>query len=134
MSQRKDKVAQRIKEEISRIVHDQIKDPRIGFVTFTKVELTDDLRHAKVFYSVLGNDEQKSEAKKGLESAHNYIRKLLAECLELRYTPDFSFKVDETVEYDIHMSEIFHKIEEERNQREGSSDDQETDTGENQQI
>ena len=119
MSQRKQKVAQRIKEEISRIVHDQIKDPRIGFVTFTRVDLTDDLRHAKVFYSVLGNDEQKLEAKKGLNSAHNYIRKLLAECLELRYTPDFSFKVDESVEFDVHLSEIFEKIEEERKQREG---------------
>jgi len=134
MSQRKQKVAQRIKEEISRIVHDQIKDPRIGFVTFTRVELSDDLRLAKVFYSVLGDDEQKFEAKKGLDSAHNYIRKLLAECLELRHTPDFSFKVDEAVEYDIHMSGIFEKIEEERKQREGSTDDKEANTGEDQAI
>ncbi|MFH1062641.1 MAG: 30S ribosome-binding factor RbfA [Candidatus Omnitrophota bacterium] len=129
MSQRKQKVAQRIKEDISRIIHDQIKDPRIGFVTLTRVELTDDLRYAKVFYSVLGDEIQKKAAVEGLESAHPYIRKLLGESLELRNTPDFSFKVDESIDYDIHMAKIFDKIEEERKQREGSADDQETDTG-----
>ena len=129
MNQRKQKVAQRIKEEISGIIHNQIKDPRIGFVTLTRVELTDDLRFAKVFYSVLGDEAQKLSAAEGLESAHKYIRKLLGDRLELRSTPDFSFKVDESIDYDIHMAKIFDKIKEERSQREGLADDQETDTG-----
>jgi ribosome-binding factor A len=131
MNQRKQKVAQRIKEDISRIVHEEIKDPRIGFVTFTRVEITDDLRFAKVFYSVLGDDTKKLAAAQGLESAHKYIRKLLGECIELRNTPDFSFKVDESIDYDIHMAKIFDEIEEERKQREGLADDQETDIGNN---
>ncbi|MBU1087639.1 MAG: 30S ribosome-binding factor RbfA [Candidatus Omnitrophica bacterium] len=134
MSQRKQRVEQRIKEEISSIIHEQIKDPRIGFVTLTRVELKDDLRYAKVFYSVLGDEKQKTEAKQGLESAHNYIRKLLGDSLDLRNTPDFCFKVDESIEYDIHMAKIFNEIEEERKQREGLADDQETDTGKDQTI
>lgn len=129
MSQRKDRVAQRIKEEVSTIIHDKIKDPRIGFITITNVELTNDLRIAKVFYSVLGDDDKKKEAKEGLESALKYVRKLLGETVELRYTPDIMFRLDTSVEYNMHIGEIFDKIEKERLQKEEEDkDDYETDS------
>ena len=129
MSQRKDRVAQRIKEEISNIIHDKIKDPRIGFLTITNVEITNDLRIAKVFYSVLGDDDKKKEAKEGLESALKYIRKLLVETVELRYTPDIMFRLDTSVEYNMHIGGIFDKIEKERLQKEEEGkDDYETDS------
>ena len=118
MSQRKEKVAQRIKEEISTIIHDKIKDPRIGFITITKVELTSDLRIAKIFYSILGDDEKKKEAKDGLASATKYIRKLLGETVELRYTPEIAFRIDTSAEYNMHIGKIFDKIEKERLEKE----------------
>ncbi|MCK4994416.1 MAG: 30S ribosome-binding factor RbfA [Candidatus Omnitrophica bacterium] len=118
MSQRKEKVAQRIKEEISTIIHDKIKDPRIGFLTITKVELTNDLRSAKVFYSVLGEADKKKEAHDGLTSANKYIRKLVGDTMELRYTPEIFFKLDTSTEYGIHIGKIFDVIEKEREEKE----------------
>jgi len=123
MSQRREKVAQRIKEEVSKIIHDEIKDPRIGFLTISRVDLTDDLRYAKIYYSILGNDEQKKSAQTGLKSALKYVRKLLGERIRLRYTPDVSFKIDESIEYSIHLDEIFDKIEKQRDKKKGNSDD-----------
>ena len=123
MSQRKERVAQRIKEEVSNIIHDKIKDPRIGFLTITKVELTNDLRIAKVFYSVLGTDVKKKEACEGLVSATKYIRKLLGDTIELRYTPEVIFKLDTTTEYNLHIGKIFDKIEKERLEKEEKEED-----------
>jgi len=123
MSQRKDKVSQRIKEEVSKIIHDELKDPRIGFLTITKVELTDDLRFAKIFYSILGDKAQKKAAQDGLKSACKFIRKFLGERVKLRYTPDISFRVDKSIEYCIHINELFDKLEQERKQKEGTTDD-----------
>ena len=127
MSQRKEKVAQRIKEEISNIIHDKIKDPRIGFLTITEVELTNDLRIAKVLYSVLGEDDKKKEARQGLESATKYIRKLLGDTVELRYTPEIIFKLDTSCEYNVHIGKIFDKIEKERLEKEEKEEKEEDD-------
>ena len=127
MSQRKQRVTERIKQELSSIIHDQIKDPRVGFVTITRVQLNDDLKYAKVFFSVMGTEEEKKSAKEGLDSAKNYIRKLLGDSLDIRYTPDFVFKIDESIEYDMHIEKLFDQIEQERKQREGDSDDTQTD-------
>ena len=129
MSQRKHKVAQRIKEEISDILQTQMRDPRIGFVTVTRVELTDDLRMSRIFYSVLGNEEQKREVKAALNSGLKYIRKLLGERVKLRYTPEIMFRFDSSPEYSIHMEQLFEEIREERRGREGNADEQGTDSG-----
>ena len=114
MSQRQQRVAERIKEEVGEIICKKIKDPRIGFVTIIRVELTADLKSAKIFYSVLGSSDKKQQAKEGLKSAEKYIRCLLGELLKLRCTPEISFKVDEYIEKSIHMQEIFDKIAQER--------------------
>ena len=123
MSQRKEKVAQRMKEEISDIIHNEIKDPRIGFLTITKVELTPDLRFGKVYYSIMGGDEQKKAAQEGLESAYKFIRRLLGERIKIRYTPDISFRVDDSCEYNLHIAEIFDKLEQERLKKKGADND-----------
>ncbi|MFH2138576.1 MAG: 30S ribosome-binding factor RbfA [Candidatus Omnitrophota bacterium] len=114
MSQRQEKVSQAIKEEISRIIHDQIRDPRVGFLTITRVKLTADLRFARVFYSILGNELQKKDAQEGLDSALKYIRRLLGERVKLRYTPEVCFTLDESGEYSIRMQEIFDKLDKEK--------------------
>lgn len=123
MTQRQERVKQRIKEEISRILHDEIKDPRIGFITVTKVELTSDLQHAKIFYSILGDEDKKKEAQQGLKSANKYMRRILGENLKLRYTPEIVFKLDTSIDYNIHIGKIFDKIEKERTEKEGKSND-----------
>ena len=84
---RHDKVAQALKEEISLIIHDELKDPRLGFVTITKLELTPDLRCAKVFYSVFGKDEDHKKTKEALNSSLGFIRRLIARRIKLRFAP-----------------------------------------------
>ena len=119
MSQRQEKVAQRIKEEISTIIHDHLRDPRIGFVTITQVKLTADLRFARILYSILGDEEQKKKTQEGLDSGTKYLRKILGDCLKLRYAPDIIFQYDDTLEERIKLDQLFDKIEKER---EGNSE------------
>ncbi len=105
---RVDKVASAIKEEIGSIIHDELHDPRLGFITVVRVEVTKDLQIAKIYFSVLGTEKQKEDAQTGIESARGFIRRLVGDRLKLRYTPELIFKLDESVEYSI---DIFAKID-----------------------
>jgi len=82
-------------EEISRLVQKGLKDPRVGFITITAVQLTDNLKNAKVFISAMGDKEKAADAVKGLRSAQGYIRRELGKNLYLRYIPELDFRVDE---------------------------------------
>lgn len=106
------RVAQAIKEEVSVIIHDQIKDPRVGFVTITNIELTPDLRFAKIYFSVLGNEDDYKKTKGALDSSLGFIRKLIAERLKLRFAPDIMFKEDRSSEYSTRIEEILNEIKE----------------------
>ena len=90
-SQRPGRVQEAIRQEVSRIVQNEMKDPRIGFITITKVELTKDLRYARVYFSVLGEEKEKKLALKGLNSASGYIKGLLADRIKLRFMPEVVF-------------------------------------------
>ncbi len=114
MGVRSERVANEMREHISRIISEEIKDSRIGFVTVTKVEVTPDLRNAKVFFSSLGGKEEKEEALKGLNSASGYIRKLLGERMRFKFVPELLFRLDESAEYIIHLNKIFDKIHKEK--------------------
>ncbi len=107
---RLERVTQLIKKEISGIIHDELRDPRIGFVTITKVQVTPDLRQAKVYFSILGNSEDTDKTSEGLKSACGYIRKLIGRRLKLRYIPEISFYLDKSIEYSIHISETIEKL------------------------
>ncbi len=113
-----DRINQAIKEEISRIIHLEVKDPRLQFVTVTHVEVTRDLQHAKVYFSVLGNTAKVKEAQQGLDSARGFIRKLVGERVRLRYTPQIDFIFDETIEYSARIEETIERI---KNEFEGDS-------------
>lgn len=107
-SDRPQKVAEAIKEEVAQILQRELKDPRIGFVTVTRVTITPDLQHAVVYYSQLpsGNEPAKAsglasssqsraaEPEAGLKSARGFIRKLLGERLRIRVTPEVTFRAD----------------------------------------
>lgn len=106
-----------LKQEVSRIIHDDLKDPRVGFVTVTNVEVTADLRSAKIYYSILGSEKNKQDTLVGLKQATGYIRKLIGERLKLRYTPEIAFYIDKTSEYVQHIQEIIDRIHEEDEKR-----------------
>lgn len=96
---RSDRVGELIREEVSKMIMREIKDPRIGFVTLTHIELSDDLRNAKIFVSIMGNENDKKNTIKGLESASGFIRRELRKRLRLRIIPDIIFRIDTSIEH-----------------------------------
>lgn len=99
-----------VQREISKIIAREIKDPRIHPMTsVVSVEVTPDLKFAKVFVSVLGDEMDKENTRRGLASAASHIRSLLAKSLNLRNTPELTFVIDDSIEYGVNMSR---KIEE----------------------
>jgi ribosome-binding factor A len=109
---RQDKVAEAIRQEASVIIHDKLKDPRLGFVTITNVEITPDLRYAKIFFSVLGNEEAYKKTKDALDSASGFVRKLVAQRLNFRFAPEIAFYDDRSTEYSVRIEEILNEIKE----------------------
>ncbi len=95
-SQRQRRVAKLVQTIVSEILRDDVDDPAIGFLTITGAEVSPDLRHATVYYSVLGSDEQVAATTDGLRRARRFINVLLGERIETKYTPSLMFRIDET--------------------------------------
>ncbi len=110
------RVGDQMKQEIADILMRKIKDPRIGFVTVTDVELSDDLKNAKVFVSIYGGD--KKETLKGLKSASPFIRSELGRRMTMRCVPEILFRFDDTVEKGAHIMELLHEIEKQEQETE----------------
>lgn len=115
---RTQRLGEEIKKELSDIVQNHVRDPRIGFVSFTDVEVTRDLRHAKVFFSVLGNDEVRQSTFQGLEKAKGFIRSEMASRIKLRYMPELSFNYDNSLNNGENISRIISRINDEEKQDE----------------
>ncbi len=107
---RVERVAEAIKEAVSLIIQRDVKDPRIGFLTVTGVELSGDLRYAKIFISVYGGRKEKAKSLKGLQSATRFIRGEIGRKVKLRYTPEIVFKWDESIEKGAHINDLLHQI------------------------
>jgi ribosome-binding factor A len=107
---RSEKVADLIQREVSEMLVKSIKDPRIGFVTITKVTVSEDCRFAKIYFSVAGTLAERENSGKGLDSAKGYVRRELGRRLQLRYTPEIVFQFDPSIEYAIHMEEVMRNI------------------------
>ena len=107
---RSEKVANLIQKEVSQMLVKSIKDPRIGFVTITRVIVSEDCRFAKIYFSVAGTLAERESSGKGLDSAKGYVRKELGRRLRLRYTPEIVFQFDPSIEYAIHMEELIRNI------------------------
>ncbi|MDD2689896.1 MAG: 30S ribosome-binding factor RbfA [Candidatus Omnitrophica bacterium] len=112
MMSRKDKVTEAIRKEVSIIVHDELKDPRLGFVTITRVEMSKDLRFAKIFFSVLGKDEDYKKTRDALDSALGFIRRLVAQRIRLRFAPEIIFREDRSSEYSVKIQQVLEEIKE----------------------
>ena len=96
---RSQRIQELLLEEISKLLQSGLKDPRIGFTTLTRVEVSDNLKHAKVFVSVMGTEQEKADTLEALKSAKGFIRNSLGKNLYLRYLPELEFKKDENAEH-----------------------------------
>ena len=107
---RSDRVADLIKEELSDIIHREIRDPRIGIVTLTGVKLTDDLKLARVFFVEMGKDACDPDTLKGLEQAKSFMKRALGKRLKLRHIPDIIFTLDESFAYGSRIDKLLAEI------------------------
>lgn len=98
MSLRSNRVGEQMKKELGDIIGRKIKDPRIGFVTVTDVDVTGDLQQATVYITVLGDDEQRENTLRGLAKAKGFIRSEIGQRIRLRKTPELLFEFDESIE------------------------------------
>ncbi|KYD00050.1 30S ribosome-binding factor RbfA [Heyndrickxia sporothermodurans] len=110
MSLRANRVGEQMKKELSDIIGRKIKDPRIGFVTVTDVQVTGDLQQATVYITVLGGDKQKEGTLLALEKAKGFIRSEVGHRIRLRKTPELSFAFDESIEYGNRIETIIKEI------------------------
>ena len=104
------RVGDQILREISNLLLFKVKDPRLRGITLTEVKMSKDLRHAYVYYSILGKDEQKRDAQAGFESAKGFIRKAVGESLHLRYVPDIQFRYDTSLEQGQRIERLLEEV------------------------
>lgn len=102
-----------LQKEISSIILQELKDPRLGFVTVTGVSVSDDLRNARIFVSVLGSHDEIQQTFDGLQSATGFIRNCIGKRVRLRYVPELSFRLDESVSYGAHIEELLRNLKSE---------------------
>ncbi|ASR47922.1 30S ribosome-binding factor RbfA [Paenibacillus kribbensis] len=105
------RVGEQIKKELSLLIQTELKDPRIGFITVTGVDVTNDLSQAKVYLSVLGDDEQKTSSLKALDKANGYLRSELGKRIRLRHIPELIFKIDESIAYGSRIEKLLSDID-----------------------
>jgi ribosome-binding factor A len=105
-SDRLRRVDEAVRQVLSDTVATDLKDPRIGFVTVTAVKTSPDLRHARVYVSVLGSDEERAASLEGLRSAHGFLQKRVAAELNLKNTPTLDFEYDDTAERAQRLTEL----------------------------
>lgn len=107
---RAERVADRIREELSDILHRQVADRRITMITFTEVKMSDDLRHARVYFVEMGQETCRPETYDALKKATGFLKKELGRRLQLRYMPEIDFVVDKSFAYASRIERIFVEI------------------------
>ncbi|HAU85974.1 MAG TPA: 30S ribosome-binding factor RbfA [Lachnospiraceae bacterium] len=113
-----------VQKELSRIISMEVKDPRINPMTsVVSVEVTPDLKFAKAYISVLGDEESKQATKEGLKKASPFIRSQLAKRLNLRNTPELTFVLDQSIEYGVNMSKMIEEVTKDIRHDEESADE-----------
>lgn len=118
---RSERLAEEIKKAASQIINNDIKDPRVsGLISVTKVEMTKDLRHARIFLSIYGEEPEKQKVFEGIKNAEGFIRKELAHRVRMKFIPEISFKMDESIEYGIYI----HKLLEEMHEQETNGNEE----------
>ena len=120
---RKDRLEDQIKREVAQILTRTIKNPKLGFVTVTDVELSSDLKYARVFYSTLGSTIDKAESARVLERTRGVVQAELGKRLRVRQTPIITYKIDKSLEYGERIDSLLDQIKQEPKSEDESEDD-----------
>jgi len=116
--QRTDRLNSLLKEVISEVIKRDVRNPHVGeLITVTRVDITKDLHYAKVYISVIGTDEQKKETLNALQSAAGFIAVQSSHKVVMRYFPELTFKIDDSVDRHMRIADLLYKINEEREGR-----------------
>jgi ribosome-binding factor A len=110
MSQRSSQVAEELRKIVSMVLLENVTDPRLGFITITRIHLTDDLRFARIFYSVLGNEDQKAATSESLQENAGYIRHLVVERINMKFAMDIRFELDKSIDESFRVDSILKNI------------------------
>ena len=108
---RVEKLQELIKQEMGKMLLTDLKDPRIGFVTVTDVEMTGDLREAKIYVSIMGGQDEVKNSFEGLQSALGFIRREIGQRIKIRFTPEISFALDTSLDYGDHIQKLLLQVE-----------------------
>jgi ribosome-binding factor A len=111
-NRRPQRVALQIQQEVSLMLARNVKDPRIGLVTVTGVQISPDLRHAKIYVSVMGSEQEKKESMEGLNNAAGWIRHELGQRIRMKFLPDIVFREDTSQEYGDRIDHLLDRIRE----------------------
>lgn len=122
---RMESVGRELQQTIADLLLSEIDDPLIGFVTITDVEMSPDLKHARVYFSVLGDEQEKRDTERGLRRAAKHLRALIADRVELRYVPELRFILDETAERAARIEALLRQEAAELDLEEPEADDRE---------
>ena len=114
---RMERVQELMKQELSKIILQDLKDPRIGFVTVTAVDVSSDLRNAKVYVSLMGSEQQIADSWRGLQSSRGFLRRESGHRVRLRYTPELTLELDKSVDYGVHIQELLQQIKKDEEDR-----------------
>ena len=114
---RQERMSVEVKRVLSRIIQENIKDPRIDFssVSITRVDVSNDYSHARVNISILGDEAKQEETMKALQKAKGYIRTELAREIQVRHAPELEFRLDRSIEHGIRISSLLEELKEEEN-------------------
>jgi ribosome-binding factor A len=107
---RLERLTHQFQQEIATIIHQELKDPRLGFVTITRVELSKDLRHAKVWFSCLGGEEERGRSQEALDHSASFIHGLMKKRFRLKVIPELVFRYDTSIAGSIALSETLEQL------------------------
>lgn len=117
---RKEMVCKEIKRVTADLVQKELRDPRLGFVSVTKAEVSPDFKYAKIFFSVMGNERQQKKTMAGLRHAKGFIQKELSRAIRMRSFPEIRFELDDSIEKAFKMTQLLDKLAAERNAQEAT--------------
>ena len=109
-NRRMERVDELLRQEIARLIAEEVKDPRVGFVTVVQARVTADLRHARVYVSVLGDEQEKQATVDALQRAGGFLRRRLGRLLDMKYLPEIRFELDRGVERAARLDEILDRV------------------------
>jgi len=109
-SRRMERFDELLRQEIARLIAEEVRDPRVGFTTVMQARVSPDLRHARVYVSVLGDDEEKEAAVDALQRASGFLRGRLGAIVEMKYLPELKFELDRSLERASRIEEILDRV------------------------